>query len=147
MVNAVDSTVLPVPFRNRLAASVSAPPPLQHPASSLSAPTPASGPGWAIQFRVMPLRDGQTGHLCYDLAGSAPERDAATVPGRLGSPGVDRFAWSRSRSWSREKVCRLQLRPGVAENHQPTENILAERLCIVPKTSKERKKRRVVLGR
>ena len=54
---------------------------------------------------------------------------------------VDRFAWNRSRSWSRKKCL---LRPGVAGYHPLTENHFDRTVKQRPETLKEREEKESV---
>ena len=54
----------------------------------------------------------------------------------LESVGIDRFAWCRSRSWSRQNFADSDSGPESQDSNRQQTVILAERLCIVPKTLK-----------
>ena len=65
----------------------------------------------------------------------------------LESVGVDHFGWSRSRSWSRQNLIDSDSSPESQVYTRQQTMILDERLCIRPKTVKDRKKRRVTVYR
>ena len=65
----------------------------------------------------------------------------------LESIGVDIFGWSLSRSWSRQNSADSDSCPESQDTALQQTMILTERLCIVSKTLKDRKKRRVAVSR